>query len=124
MTLVVDPRGVVRAVYDEAVDLAARQVDTVLGSQDIAALAEAPRDAVVADARRLQTRLYVARQSSLGDESRQERNQAIADLESSWRRFVQRTSQVGWAQLEPVRTLARQIEDALARLRTEAAKAP
>ncbi|MGO9599827.1 MAG: hypothetical protein ACLP7Q_17695 [Isosphaeraceae bacterium] len=108
----------------EAIDKAARQVDTVLGSQDVAALAEAPRDAVVADARRLQTRLYLARQGSLGDASRQERNQAIADIESSWRRFVQRTSQVGWAQLEPVRTLARQTEDSLARLRTEAAKAP
>ncbi|MBV8487724.1 MAG: hypothetical protein JO161_05550, partial [Planctomycetaceae bacterium] len=51
----------------EAIDQAARQVDTVLGSQDIAALAEAQRDAVVVDARRLQTRLYLARQGSLGD---------------------------------------------------------
>jgi hypothetical protein len=106
----------------EAVDQAARQLDTVLGSQDLAALPQAQRDAVLAEARRLQTRLYLARQDSLGDASRQERNQAIVDLESSWRRFVQRTSQVGLAQLEPVRTLARQIEDALARLRAEADK--
>jgi hypothetical protein len=107
----------------DAVDQAARQVDTVLGSKDLAALAQPQRDAIVADGRRLQTRLYLARQGILGESSQQERNRAIGDLESSWRRFVQRTSQVGWAELEPVRTLARQIEDSLARLRTEAAKA-
>jgi hypothetical protein len=107
----------------EAIDQAASQVDTVLGSQDVTALGQTARDAVEADARRLQTRLYLARQSSLGDASRPERYQAIDDLESSWKRFVQRANQVGMAQLETVKTLTRRIEDSLARLRTEAAKA-
>jgi len=104
------------------IDLAVRDLDGLVDR--IAAENPRPpqRDRVQADARRLITRLLLTRQFLLGQVSREQVNLVLVELEMSWRQLQNRMSRPGQAMPESFRTLAQEVNEAIARTREQIVK--
>ncbi len=104
------------------IDLAVRDLDGLVDR--IAAENPRPpqRDRVQADARRLITRLLLTRQFLLGQVSREQVNLVLVELEMSWRQLERRMSRPGQARPESFQTLAREVNEAIARTREQIVK--
>ena len=80
------------------------------------------RDRVQADARRLTTRLFLVRQYLLGRAPREQVNQALVDLEMSWRQLEDRMMRPSQGNPESLQTLRREVNEVVARTREQISK--
>jgi hypothetical protein len=80
------------------------------------------RDRIQGDARNLTTRLLVVRQYLLGQAPREQVNQALVDLEMSWRQLEDRMTRPRQGNLESSQTLRREVSEVVARTREQISK--
>jgi len=101
------------------IDLAVRNLDALVDR--IASENPRPpqRDRVQADASRLTTRLFLVRQYLLGQAPREQVNQALVDLEMSWRQLEDRMMRPSQGNPESLQTLRREVNEVVARTREQ-----
>ena len=80
------------------------------------------RDRVQADAGRLTTRLLLVRQYLLGQAPREQVNQALVDLEMSWRQLEDRMMRRSQGNPESLQTLRREVNEVAARAHEQVSK--
>jgi hypothetical protein len=80
------------------------------------------RDRVLSDARNLTTRLLLVRQNVLGQVPREQANQALADLEMSWRQFQDRLPRRSQGKPQYLQALERDMSEVFARNQTPVSK--
>ncbi len=80
------------------------------------------RDRVQADAGRLTTRLLLVRQYLLGQAPREQVNQALVDLEMSWRQLEDRMMRPSQGNPESLQTLRREVNEVAARAHEQVSK--
>jgi hypothetical protein len=106
----------------DSLDRAIRDLDG-LGDKIASINPQLPqRDQVQAAPRNLTTRLLLVRQYLLGQAPRERLNQALADLELSWRQLQDRLANPALRNLEILPTLKRDIDEMIARTREQTSK--
>jgi hypothetical protein len=104
------------------IDQALREIDTLVNPSPAGATRPPQRGLIQADARRLQTRLYLLRQYLLGQGPQTQTTQALGDLEMAWRQLNDRISRPGQGDLDPMRKLSQSLDETIARTRDQLSK--
>jgi hypothetical protein len=84
----------------------------------------AQRDRVQVDARALTKRLFLIRQSLLGQAPREQADQALLDLDMSWRQLENELRSPGQGNAESLKTLRREVDEVVARSREQLSRKP
>ncbi len=106
----------------DSLDRAIRDLDG-LGDKIASSNPQLPqRDQVQTDARNLTTRLLLVRQYLLGQAPREQLNQALADLDMSWRQLQIRMANPPLRNLEILPTLKRDVDEVVARTREQTSR--